>query len=397
MAQFLESQPPDGSCVLSVEGEIDLAVVDEHIARMRACLARAEPLEVDFEGVTFIDSSGLGALVLVSKEAAEQGKDFALVNVHATALRLLQVEPAPRHAGQARHPSVGGTMSDSHEAQLPGPESREAAEALSRDTGLPARATRVRRGHLRPRSPPDRPGGLGGGARRPQPPRSRLLEVTDSSGRDRAVDGDHGHSATAGGDAGRPGLRGPVSRDAEMFSRVFGPEVGPEPAFVSRPFGIARRRASPGLQRSADTGAEPIGRRDPRLPGASPLHRGARHTAGRGRPRTRSGTPWPMPRPARIIFAERAIPADRRCPADRDSAFSDLHYAIYLGSATDIDGPRPPTFVDPSDLPLDGMTAETEIPFGDTVLTLVTSPADHLGSASEQVAAADVAARRSRC
>jgi len=91
VAQFSDSQRADGSRVLRVEGEIDLAVVDELIQQLRACLADTQALEVDFEGVSFIDSSGLGALVLVSKESAEQGKDFALVNVHSTALRLLQV------------------------------------------------------------------------------------------------------------------------------------------------------------------------------------------------------------------------------------------------------------------------------------------------------------------
>ena len=91
MAQFADSQGPDGACVLSVDGEIDLAVVDELIARMRDCLARTEALEIDFGGVTFIDSSGLGALVLVRNEAADQGKSFALVNVREFARRLLQL------------------------------------------------------------------------------------------------------------------------------------------------------------------------------------------------------------------------------------------------------------------------------------------------------------------
>ena len=91
MAQFLSSERSDGVCVLRAEGEIDLAVVSELIESMRDGLNSASALEVDFGGVTFIDSSGLGALVLVSKEAAAQGKDFALVNVHSAALRLLQV------------------------------------------------------------------------------------------------------------------------------------------------------------------------------------------------------------------------------------------------------------------------------------------------------------------
>jgi anti-anti-sigma factor len=91
VVQFLESQRQDGTCVLGVEGEVDVAVVDELTERLRDSLSRGPALELDCAGMTFIDSSGLGALVLVSKEAAAQGKQFGLVNVHTTALRLLQV------------------------------------------------------------------------------------------------------------------------------------------------------------------------------------------------------------------------------------------------------------------------------------------------------------------
>ena len=91
MTQFVDSERTDGVRVLAVEGAIDLAVLDELIARVRDCLGRADALEVDFAGVSFIDSSGLGALVLVSKEAAAQGKDFRLVHVHTAALRILQL------------------------------------------------------------------------------------------------------------------------------------------------------------------------------------------------------------------------------------------------------------------------------------------------------------------
>jgi len=104
VAQFSESRRSDGVSVLRAEGEIDMAVLDDLIEQARSCLASSDSVEFDFEGVTFIDSSGLGALVLVSKEAAEQGKGFTLVNVHSAALRLLQVsglyDTLVRHDGQ---------------------------------------------------------------------------------------------------------------------------------------------------------------------------------------------------------------------------------------------------------------------------------------------------------
>jgi serine phosphatase RsbU (regulator of sigma subunit) len=80
-----------------------------------------------------------------------------------------------------------------------------------------------------------------------------------------------------------------------------------------------------------------------------------------------------------VVYAERAVPANRRSRVDRDSAFADLDYAIYLGKRTTVSD-LSTTDVDPADLPLGGLTYRAEVPFGDTVLTLVTSPRRHLGS-----------------
>jgi anti-anti-sigma factor len=90
VAQFRESTR-DGGCVLQVEGEFDLAVVDEFLGRVRDCLDRVEAIQLDLQGVSFIDSSGLGALLRVRKEAAEKNRRVSLVNVTAATNRLLQI------------------------------------------------------------------------------------------------------------------------------------------------------------------------------------------------------------------------------------------------------------------------------------------------------------------
>ncbi|HWM21643.1 MAG TPA: PP2C family protein-serine/threonine phosphatase [Ilumatobacteraceae bacterium] len=84
-----------------------------------------------------------------------------------------------------------------------------------------------------------------------------------------------------------------------------------------------------------------------------------------------------------VVLAERAVPANRRSRVDQDSAFADLHYAIYLGERTSL-AELSTTDVDPADLPLKGVTYRTDVPFADTVLTLVTSPSRHLGSTLSQ-------------
>ena len=89
------------------------------------------------------------------------------------------------------------------------------------------------------------------------------------------------------------------------------------------------------------------------------------------------------PKTGYVVYAERAVPANRRSRVDRDSAFADLNYAIYLGKRTEV-ADLSTTNVDPADLPLEGITYRTEVPFGDTVLTFVTSPRRHLGSPLSQ-------------
>ena len=84
-----------------------------------------------------------------------------------------------------------------------------------------------------------------------------------------------------------------------------------------------------------------------------------------------------------VVYAERAVPANRRSRVDQDAAFADLHYAIYLGEGTDM-ADLSTTDVDPADLPLKGLTYRTEVPFADTKLTVVMSPRRHLGSALSQ-------------
>jgi serine phosphatase RsbU (regulator of sigma subunit) len=84
-----------------------------------------------------------------------------------------------------------------------------------------------------------------------------------------------------------------------------------------------------------------------------------------------------------VVYAERAIPANRRSPVDSNSAFADLHYAIYLGPRTD-NASLSTTDMDPSTLPLTGTTARAIVPFGDTILTVVTSPGRHLGASLSQ-------------
>ncbi len=79
-----------------------------------------------------------------------------------------------------------------------------------------------------------------------------------------------------------------------------------------------------------------------------------------------------------IIYAERAIPADRRVAVEANSAFSDLDFATYLGPTTNL-ADLATTDLPDSALPLEGNVAHVTIPFGNSSITLVATPRGQLG------------------
>lgn len=91
MAEFVTSES-SGAWTVSASGEVDIATVNGLLESARACLAAgAEKLVVDLSAVTFIDSSGLGALVRIRNEARRDGVPVVLREVPSTVERLLEV------------------------------------------------------------------------------------------------------------------------------------------------------------------------------------------------------------------------------------------------------------------------------------------------------------------
>ena len=174
-------------------------------------------------------------------------------------------------------------------------------------------------------------------------------------------------------------------RAASLFERGFRPHVGAgEQNFISASLW---RRDGSRLARVASLGAAP-GQHGSGTGGQAFLGRALSSTTpvvDRVVVGEQERIAWALGDRERgyVVYAERALPADRRAPVDRDSAFAGLHYAIYIGATTSEDS-LTSTDVDPGDLPLAGATHRTEVPFGDTVLTLVASPRAHLGSALSQ-------------
>jgi anti-sigma B factor antagonist len=92
MAEFVSGPEAGERRTVVVSGEVDIASVDQLLAGAYACLdGPADVCEIDLGGVTFIDSSGLGALVRIRNTARDRGKEIALVNVPASVERLFAV------------------------------------------------------------------------------------------------------------------------------------------------------------------------------------------------------------------------------------------------------------------------------------------------------------------
>ena len=91
MAQFSSETRGDGLCVVGAAGDIDIAAAEEFLEVVRDLLNGCTAVEIDLGGVTFIDSSGLGALVRMRKEADDEQVSLYLTNVTAATDRLLRL------------------------------------------------------------------------------------------------------------------------------------------------------------------------------------------------------------------------------------------------------------------------------------------------------------------
>jgi serine phosphatase RsbU (regulator of sigma subunit) len=77
-----------------------------------------------------------------------------------------------------------------------------------------------------------------------------------------------------------------------------------------------------------------------------------------------------------VVYAESSLPQNRRASVDSNSAFSDLDYAIYVGSTDDPNRLLAASVANPH---FTGRTASDSVPFGDTTLLIVMTPRRQLG------------------
>jgi anti-sigma B factor antagonist len=89
----LESSVRGDTCELTVTGEVDVESADQVAATglLHLTEAAVQCLVIDLAGVTFIDSSGIGALVRIRNIALEFDKRLALRNPSERAQKVLKI------------------------------------------------------------------------------------------------------------------------------------------------------------------------------------------------------------------------------------------------------------------------------------------------------------------
>jgi hypothetical protein len=82
-----------------------------------------------------------------------------------------------------------------------------------------------------------------------------------------------------------------------------------------------------------------------------------------------ASSPW-------VVYGERILPTDRKLTVTRNSAFSQLNYALYLGRSTKVTDLLEASS---NEFPLQGPSASVSVPFGNTHITIVATPNSELG------------------
>lgn len=87
-----ETSEVDGRAVVTLRGELDLASSPELLRQLQLLVDRPlTTLTLDLAGLSFIDSSGLGALCRVRQDAEDRGIALDLNRVPANARRVLEI------------------------------------------------------------------------------------------------------------------------------------------------------------------------------------------------------------------------------------------------------------------------------------------------------------------
>ena len=92
MSIAIGTERADGVAVVDVDGDLDMAAVDDVDAALQEALSAGEPVVVDLADVTFIDSTGMRAMIDARRRSKEIDVPMVLVCPdNAAVWRLLEL------------------------------------------------------------------------------------------------------------------------------------------------------------------------------------------------------------------------------------------------------------------------------------------------------------------
>lgn len=77
--------------MLAIVGDLDLASAHELLAAAESSAGAAEPLRLDLSGVTFLDSTGVGALLKIRRAATDAGREVRVTGRSEAVDRVLEL------------------------------------------------------------------------------------------------------------------------------------------------------------------------------------------------------------------------------------------------------------------------------------------------------------------
>jgi anti-sigma B factor antagonist len=82
----------DGSQVVSVSGELDIATAEQAYAYLSDVIDHGyAALSVDLAGLTFCDASGLGVLARTANHAREAGRPLKLTSARPSLVKIMRI------------------------------------------------------------------------------------------------------------------------------------------------------------------------------------------------------------------------------------------------------------------------------------------------------------------
>jgi anti-anti-sigma factor len=85
------SEPVDGVTLVTVTGDLDIYTHERLRVLVKDDAAQTPHTVVDLGGVGFLDSTGVGAIVVLHRATQARGADLRLVTAASSILRLLKI------------------------------------------------------------------------------------------------------------------------------------------------------------------------------------------------------------------------------------------------------------------------------------------------------------------